>query len=185
VDVEAAQRPVVSGSQHHQHQHRPQLVRRRGVRGGGVFSQRHRGPVQPHVHALGVVDSPGRTRHIGVMGVSAKELSRHLVTRAEQRLSRNRERTEHARQAAQVAAELLVGQFGARAVYLFGSLASGHAHELSDIDLAVEGVADESVPLARVRLEEMTSPIPIDVVPWEGLPESFRARILARGIRLA
>lgn len=54
----------------------------------------------------------------------------------------DRARRQQAQEAAQACARLLKEQFGAREVYLFGSLAGKSLwHSRSDIDLAVEGLA--------------------------------------------
>ncbi len=61
-------------------------------------------------------------------------------------------------------AQVLGKEFGARKVYLFGSLLHPERfREDSDIDLGVEGVAPRSFLRAECRLEELTD-FPFDLV---------------------
>jgi len=80
---------------------------------------------------------------------------------------------EHIRQMREVAhkcARLLVEQYGARRVYLFGSLVSSRQlHERSDIDLAVEGLGPGRVYWrALSQLWRLLPPgVELDLVPLE------------------
>jgi len=59
--------------------------------------------------------------------------------RLAQQAGQQRMRAQHLQQIAQACARLLIQDFGARKVYLFGSLLDGElVHDRTDIDLAVE-----------------------------------------------
>jgi len=95
-----------------------------------------------------------------------------------------RERIRVARQTAEICSRLLVDRFGARKVYLFGSLASGRMpHERSDIDLAVEGLAPGGVYWrALAELWKCLPPgIQLDLVPIEDAEPGLAERIFKEG----
>lgn len=87
------------------------------------------------------------------------------------------------RLAAGEAAGVLGAEFGAKEVWLFGSLASDRIHERSDVDIAVSGLADERYFEALARVSALVGE-PVDLVPLESAPATFAARIRARGTRL-
>ena len=73
------------------------------------------------------------------------------------RLSRDRRRDQEstARTTAGRLAEVLAQEFGVTRVFLFGSLArEGDFHPRSDLDLAVEGLAERQYLAAMERLEQ-------------------------------
>ena len=77
-----------------------------------------------------------------------------------------------------------LGRYEVR-VYLFGSRATGGAHEASDIDLAVD--PREPLPpgtLAELReaLEESTIPYRVDVVDLRDTDATFRDRVREEGV---
>lgn len=75
---------------------------------------------------------------------------------------------------------LLQERYGARRVILFGSLA-GHApwHSRSDVDLAVEGLADEDFfPAYSACIDVLPRGIELDLVQLEKAYPELRARIL-------
>ncbi len=97
------------------------------------------------------------------------------------------ERTHLAVQAAEACARLLVERYGARRVYLFGSLATGRAgHACSDIDLAAEGLGRGRVYWrALAQLWARLPPgIELDLVPLEDADPELAERILKEGKRL-
>jgi predicted nucleotidyltransferase len=76
---------------------------------------------------------------------------------------------------------MLVGEFGASRVYLFGSLArEGRFHERSDVDLAVEGIAPERFFKAWAAAGAC-SDVPIELVDLDEVGEPMRALILEYG----
>ena len=93
---------------------------------------------------------------------------------------RMEDRKREALTAAQACAELLRTRFGARRVILFGSLVGdGTWHEHSDIDLAVEGLADEDFFAAYSACCDLVPPgLDLDLVPLEDTYPEMRARIL-------
>jgi len=78
-------------------------------------------------------------------------------------------RIETARSVAQECARVLIEQYGARRVWLFGSLAHRRfVHARSDIDLAVEGLLPEKYFRAlAVIWELLPSGLKLDLVPLE------------------
>jgi predicted nucleotidyltransferase len=95
-------------------------------------------------------------------------------------------RRQMAWQAAEDCSALLVNQFQARRVILFGSLA-GHSpwHEKSDIDLAVEGLPEGSLFTAYGACRELIPPsLALDLVPLEMATPELRARILGKRVEM-
>ena len=82
-------------------------------------------------------------------------------------------------------AHILVEEYGARAVYGFGSLYEGRLHERSDLDLAVEGLSPARYFKAYARVcAECPDDIRVDLVPMESVSDTFRERIRTRGRRV-
>jgi len=92
----------------------------------------------------------------------------------------------HAFLKATAAADHLKKKYKASAVYLYGSLAWGrHFSGRSDIDLFVEGFpAKMSYWKMLVELEEITSPLPVNVVLSEDAIPSLREKARKEGILL-
>ena len=90
------------------------------------------------------------------------------------------DRKAEALAAAQACIELLKSRFGAKRVILFGSLAGQSPwHDRSDIDLAVEGLADEDFFAAYSACCNLLPPgLVLDLVPLEDAYPEMRARIL-------
>lgn len=83
------------------------------------------------------------------------------------------------------AAATLRTRFGAKRVILFGSL----AHEAwyvadSDVDLAVEGLAGDTIWQAWRAVEEIIGDRPVDLVELETARESLRSAIERTGVPL-
>ena len=91
--------------------------------------------------------------------------------------------------AAQRAAGLLVRRYGARRVYLFGSLAgTGSAlfQPASDIDLAVEGLPGEGFWKALAAVDAvMPRGHPANIIRLESAQPFIREVVLQRGVLLA
>jgi predicted nucleotidyltransferase len=97
-----------------------------------------------------------------------------------------KKRTQHLRQVALACARLLVQDFGVGKVYLFGSLLTEElAHDRSDIDLAVEGLDQESYLRALRELGELLpTGVELDLVRLEGAWPSLVERVITEGILL-
>ncbi len=83
------------------------------------------------------------------------------------------------------AAAMLRTRYGAQRVILFGSL----AHEAwyaadSDVDLAVEGLAGDTIWRAWRAVEEIVGDRPVDLVEVETARESLRSAIERTGVLL-
>jgi predicted nucleotidyltransferase len=95
--------------------------------------------------------------------------------------ARRNETEQSARRDAESVARLLVEEFGARRVWLFGSLATGRGfRRSSDIDLAVEGLDPRQLFRAVGRALQISS-FPVDIKPFDELPKEWQRKILAEG----
>lgn len=93
-----------------------------------------------------------------------------------------RRRAQAARSLLPALGRHLVQRFGARRVWVFGSLVEGGFHNRSDIDLAAEGLPGGAALFrAGVELDELASPFEVHLVPVEDAPPALRERIFARG----
>jgi len=88
-----------------------------------------------------------------------------------------------ARAAAEAAAERLAVQVGARKVVLFGSLARGAFRPGSDIDLAIEGLAEGRILEALAAASEACE-FEVNVVPVERARPYIQQAIEAEGVVL-
>jgi predicted nucleotidyltransferase len=102
------------------------------------------------------------------------------IRKAECRLRALQLRREQLIERARAAAEVLRAEFGARRIWLFGSLRHGWFHETSDVDLAVEGIALERIGAAWDRVAEVVA-CPVDLVCWEDASPALRARVEETG----
>lgn len=100
--------------------------------------------------------------------------------RLARRQSGQQMRVQHLREVARACAQRLVQDFGARKVYLFGSLLEGGlAHDRSDIDLAVEGLEGKLYfKVLRDVWRLLPAGVELDLVlleqAWPGLAERVR-----------
>jgi predicted nucleotidyltransferase len=81
------------------------------------------------------------------------------------------------------AVDALRSRFGAKAVWLFGSLAGGDFRLDSDVDLAVDALAPELYFGAVAELSRVLG-VDVDLVVLESCPASLRDEVLVRGERL-
>ncbi|MCP9929803.1 nucleotidyltransferase domain-containing protein [Cyanobium sp. AMD-g] len=93
------------------------------------------------------------------------------------------------RLAPEAAALLRASWPGLEAIWLFGSVAEGRTHSVSDIDLAVAGLPAEALLTATAELDSLAAcrqdpAIPIDLVRLESLPPHWQQRIRERAIAL-
>lgn len=86
---------------------------------------------------------------------------------------------------ARSAGKLLVKNFGARKVFVFGSLLSEELFHLkSDIDLAVLGLNEKHYYRAQGQLLALDPEFEIDLVFIEDAPESLKEKIDSEGIEI-
>jgi len=116
------------------------------------------------------------------MAVTADQTRRHLLARADAERQLGAIRAERLLQSLQRAREVLVA-YGARRVWLFGSLAAGQAKPDSDVDLAAEGLPGDVYFEALAELMALFQ-APVDLVRWENAPQSLRDRVLMEGREL-
>ena len=106
-----------------------------------------------------------------------QDLWRALQEQEQQNLRRQRRAAAVAAQAAR----WLRREYGARQVFLFGSLARGTFGPGSDIDLAVEGISDGDLLRAQGRLLGEFPEFPIDLVDLASTSPSLREAVEREG----
>jgi predicted nucleotidyltransferase len=89
-----------------------------------------------------------------------------------------------ARRTAARLATILRDRYHARRVVLVGSAARGTFRVGSDLDLAIEGVADERFFQAGAELESEAGGLRVDLVPIESATPAFLKDLAAEGIVL-
>ena len=96
------------------------------------------------------------------------------------------DRATKARQACELCADLLAETYHVRKVWLFGSLVQPQeAHDRSDMDLAVEGLAPADYFAALAAIYDLVEPgIEIDLVAMETAQIPLRQHILSKGLTL-
>jgi predicted nucleotidyltransferase len=112
--------------------------------------------------------------------VTARELAKTLRARSAERRAKADVRAERLRAQLPTAAHLLVANYKASRVLLFGSLATGTHHEHSDVDLAVEGLSSAAYFHALADLMDLFAG-PVDLVRLEEAVPSLRERIQEEG----
>jgi uncharacterized protein len=117
------------------------------------------------------------------MAVTATETLLHLRARAETECQRGRQRAAHLLAYVSHARRLLIDSYGARRVWLFGSLVVGQPTPESDVDLAVEGLPTSDYFKALADLMGLFH-APVDLVRLEEAAESLRERVLLEGREL-
>ncbi len=93
---------------------------------------------------------------------------------------------QEAKKTAKYAARILVDEFGAERVYLFGSLLDKDDFAIhSDIDIAVEGLKIELYFKALSRIwEGLPKGVSLDLVPVEDADSYIKSKILTAGVIL-
>ena len=81
-------------------------------------------------------------------------------------------------------AEELINRFGAKNVFLFGSLARGDFSKWSDIDMAVRGIPSKDFYRAVAFASGFSKVWKIDLVDTADCSEDLQGIILKEGIRL-
>jgi len=109
------------------------------------------------------------------------EYKKYWRERAEREAARRRKLAAEARDQAKQVAQMLVREFDASRVYLFGSLAEdGRFQERSDVDLAAEGIAPERFFKAWAAAGRH-SHLCVEVVNLDEVGEPMRKFILQHG----
>ncbi len=75
--------------------------------------------------------------------------------------------------------------FGAKEVFLFGSVLSDDFRDYSDIDFAVAGLPREHIYRVEAEIERMIFGMPFDLVYLETAPDYLVQRIREKGKRYA
>ena len=114
------------------------------------------------------------------------EYKEHWRRRAERERELRRTLAAEARADAWRLSDLLTQEFGAKKVYLFGSLVrEGRFYERSDIDLAAEGIEPRRFFKAGAALDRACGyRYQIDLVDLETVRDGVRELILTEGVLL-
>lgn len=119
--------------------------------------------------------------------IAPEDLERYRLTFRRRQAEREvwqRSRQQQGQQVAQQAAQLLKQSFGAQRVWLFGSmLTPERIRAESDIDIAVEGLADERYLEALGQLLDL-SDFSVDLVQMEYARERLQSAIARKGVLL-
>jgi predicted nucleotidyltransferase len=101
--------------------------------------------------------------------------------------ARRNMRAEEAASAAQKCAQILYENYGARKVYLFGSVNDpGRFHDKSDIDLVVEGLSPRLYFKALAELWRVLPPgMHLDLIPFEDADSELHERVIKEGVPLS
>ena len=108
---------------------------------------------------------------------------KHWAKRFEDEKKRERSLLEWLRRSASDAAKILVEQFKAKKVYLYGSVADGdHFHKHSDVDLAVEGLPSKKYISALTKIYDIfQGKSRVDLLPLEDIAPKVRKKIEKEG----
>jgi predicted nucleotidyltransferase len=112
--------------------------------------------------------------------VTAQDLVQTMRVRSAERRVKAEARAAHLRSRLPASQKLLVQQYRARRVVLFGSLATGAYSEHSDVDLAVEGLPSDLYFHALADLMALFGG-PVDLVRLEEAGTSLKAHIEEEG----
>jgi len=101
--------------------------------------------------------------------------------------ARRNMRAQEAVSAAQKCAHLLYENYGARKVYLFGSLNEPERfHDKSDIDLVVDGLSPRLYFKALAELWRLLPPgMELDLIPFEDADSELHERVVREGVTLS
>lgn len=96
-----------------------------------------------------------------------------------------RQRRQAALAKAREAARIIREKYGARRVLIFGSLAGEKFNRYSDIDMAVEGLADPKQYLKVYgEVEDIVAPFRVHLLLIEDLDRDFREKVYGKGVEL-
>lgn len=104
----------------------------------------------------------------------------HWVQKIANQKIANQLLAEKARSDVQKIVEILVNNFHAQQIILFGSLVKGKFSDRSDIDLAVAGIPKQEYFTAVAAANQIT-PFWVDLKPLEDLEPHFLHRVLTTG----
>ena len=100
--------------------------------------------------------------------------------RQAQQQAQSQQMARQARAAVEEIVRVLISEFGAQQIILFGSLVRGGFAPGSDIDLAVAGIRKRDYFAALAAANRLT-PLWVDLKPLEDLDPHFRQRVLETG----
>ena len=94
-------------------------------------------------------------------------------------------RREELHKLAQEISEILKKDYKVKRVFLIGSVVKGYVHDRSDIDLVVEGLAQEFYIKALTQIYDILPPaVEFNLIPFENAFETLREKTLREGMML-
>jgi len=94
-------------------------------------------------------------------------------------------RREDLQKLAQEASKILKNSYHVKRVFLIGSLAKGHVHERSDIDIVVEGLEPQLYIKALTQIYDALPPgVELNLIPFEDAYDSLKRKTLREGLRI-
>jgi predicted nucleotidyltransferase len=94
-------------------------------------------------------------------------------------------RREELHKLAQEISEILKNDYKVKRVFLIGSVVKGYVHDRSDIDLVVEGLAQEFYIKALTQIYDILPPgVEFNLIPFENAFETLREKTLREGMML-
>ncbi|MBN1960515.1 MAG: nucleotidyltransferase domain-containing protein [Deltaproteobacteria bacterium] len=118
------------------------------------------------------------------MSVSPNATAQAIYKRISHRQNENKISQKQALQIATKIAIKLKDEWGAKEVWLHGSLSKQYFSSNSDIDLAISGLNTTQLNEAAIALDEMAKPFILDFCSIERLNLNWQARIKTKGLRL-
>lgn len=120
------------------------------------------------------------------MAVDSAAAARWVARRREGRRERLRRRLQTAQRDTGRIISAIAAEYGPRRIYQWGSLVhTERFSEISDIDIAIEGMDCDEQALASIRSQaELMTDLPVDLVVMERL-EQGRANLIRRFGRVA
>ncbi len=115
------------------------------------------------------------------MTVTPEQLAQVLVERRRQRRLVHEQHAAQCRERLPTLVVRLAREYHFTRAWLIGSLVVGTFGEHSDVDVVVEGLADDRIGAVWGALEDGLA-TPVDLLRIESLSDSFRARVLREGV---
>ena len=95
------------------------------------------------------------------------------------------DRREELHKLAQDVAEILKNDYKVKRIFLIGSLVKGYVHDRTDIDIVVEGLAQEFYIKALTQIYDILPPaVELNLIPFEDAFESLREKTLREGMMI-
>ncbi len=116
---------------------------------------------------------------------SVEEMRRFIARKARRRKEKNAALWRKARQDAAEIVAMIAERFAPRAIYQWGSVLDGSTFsDISDIDIAVEGIPSQELFFDLVGKAEAMTEFPLDIVEIERVEPEYARLIRTNGKRV-